>query len=299
MTLTSASLPAPTMLHNPESPRRGSKRRRLPAGAIPAMVIGVYVLVAIVGPMLVAYDPVVTSVADRLLPPGSVSASGEPRPLGTDGLGRDMLGQLIYGARTSLIIGVAVVGISAIVGVALGTLAGFFGGWADVSISRLIDVLLAFPGILLAIIIAGVLDRSMLVVVLALSVANWIGFARLSRGLSLSFRERPWVDAARLTGVRTPFLLFRHIVPFVIGPVAALATTEFALAILSEAGLSFLGLGLPPSSVSWGQTIANGRSYLANAWWISALPGIALSGLVISAGLLGDRLTARLSGDKH
>jgi len=280
-------------------PVRKRARRRLPEGAIPAIVIGVYVLVAVIGPLFVHYDPVITSVGDRLLPPGSLSAAGEPRPLGTDGVGRDMLGQLIYGARTSLIIGVAVVGVSALVGVVLGTTAGYFSGWTDVSISRLIDVMLAFPGILLAILIAGVFDRSMLVVILALSVANWIGFARLSRGLALSFRERPWVDAARLAGVRAPLLLARHIVPFVIGPVAALATTEFALAILSEAGLSFLGLGLPPSSVSWGQTIANGRSYLGTAWWISAFPGIALSGLVISAGLLGDRLTARLSGDRH
>ncbi|GMA90353.1 ABC transporter permease [Homoserinibacter gongjuensis] len=285
------------LLTTPARTRRST--RGLPQGTIPAIIIGLYVLVAVIGPMFVFYDPVITSVGDRLLPPGSVSAAGEPRPLGTDGVGRDMLGQLIYGARTSLIIGVSVVGISAVVGVLLGTMAGYFSGWADVSISRLIDVLLAFPGILLAIIIAGVLDRSMLVVILALSVANWIGFARLSRGIALSFRERPWVDAARLVGVPSPLLLLRHIIPFVIGPVAALATTEFALAILSEAGLSFLGLGLPPSSVSWGQTIAIGRSYLGSAWWVSAFPGIALSGLVISAGLLGDRLTARLTGDRR
>ena len=266
------------------------RRMSATAGLIPLGIIGVYVLVALIGPLVISYDPVFTSVGDRLLPPGSV---------GTDGLGRDMVGQLVYGTRTSLIIGVSVVAISGFIGVLLGTIAGYFSGWIDVTVSRLIDVLLAFPGILLAIIITGVFDRSMMVVIIALSVANWIGFARLSRGLALTLRERPWVDAARLIGVRTPLLLGRHIAPFVLGPIVALATTEFTGAVLAEAGLSFLGLGLPPSSVSWGQTIAEGRTYLGSAWWISTFPGIALSGLVICAGLLGDRLTARFTSGDH
>lgn len=268
------------------------------AGVIPAIVIGVFVAVAVFGPILIQYDPVFTSVGDRLLPPGSTTADGTFYPLGTDGLGRDMLAQLVYGARTSLIIGVTVVSITGFVGVALGTIAGFFSGWADLAISRLIDVLLAFPGVLLAIVIAGLFDKGLLVVILALSAAGWIGFARLSRGLAFSLRERPWVDAARLGAVPTTLLLGRHIVPFVLGPVAALATTEFASAILSEAALSFLGLGLPSTSVSWGQTISIGRSYLSTAWWISAFPGLALTVLVVSAGLLGDRLTARLGGSR-
>ncbi|MEV5072583.1 ABC transporter permease [Microbacterium sp. LMI12-1-1.1] len=275
------------------------RRLSATAGMIPLAIIGMYVLVALIGPLVISYDPVFTSVGDRLLPPGSVGADGAFYPLGTDGLGRDMVGQLVYGTRTSLIIGTCVVVISGFVGVLLGTIAGYFSGWVDVTVSRLIDVLLAFPGILLAIIITGVFERSMLVVIIALSVANWIGFARLSRGLGLSLRERPWVDAARLIGVRTPLLLGRHIAPFVLGPIVALATTEFAGAVLAEAGLSFLGLGLPPSSVSWGQTIAEGRTYLGSAWWISTFPGIALSGLVICAGLLGDRLTARFTSGDH
>lgn len=264
------------------------------AGVLPAVVLCAFVLVALLGPLLIDYDPVFTSVGDRLLPPGTTAADGTFHLLGTDSLGRDMLAQLVYGARTSLIIGVCVVSVTGIVGVTLGTIAGYFAGWADLTISRLIDVLLAFPGVLLAIVIAGLFDKGLLVVILALSAAGWIGFARLSRGLTFSIRERPWVDAARLGAIPTPQLLGRHIVPFVIGPVVALATTEFAGAILSEAALSFLGLGLPSTSVSWGQTISLGRSYLSTAWWISAFPGIALTLLVVSAGLLGDRLTARL-----
>lgn len=272
-----------------------SRRRAVSsrAGLAPAIVIVLFVFVAVLGPLFIDYDPVATSVGSRLLPPGA-TADGVFYPLGTDSLGRDMLAQLVYGARTSLIIGVMVVSVTGVVGVVLGTIAGFFGSWADITISRLIDVLLAFPGVLLAIVIAGLFEKGLLVVILALSAAGWIGFARLTRGLALSLRERPWVDAARLGAVPTPLLLGRHIVPFVLGPVAALATTEFAGAILAEAALSFLGLGLPSSSVSWGQTISLGRSYLSTAWWISAFPGIALTVLVVSAGLLGDRLTARL-----
>ncbi|MEV5888559.1 ABC transporter permease [Nonomuraea fuscirosea] len=262
--------------------------------AIATVVLACYLLVGLIGPLLITYDPVATSVADRLLPIGATRTDGTLALLGTDGAGRDMLGQLVYGARTSIIIGISVVAACLVVGLTFGTLAGYLAGWTDVAISRLIDILMAFPGILLAIVIAGLFERSMLVVVLSLSVAGWVGFARLARGVTLSLRERPWVDAARLIGVPTPVVIIRHIIPFVIGPVTALATTEFAGAVLSEAGLSFLGLGLPSATVSWGQVIANGKDYLDTAWWISALPGLALTGLVVSTGLLGDHLTQRL-----
>lgn len=275
----------------PEATRRARTRFR----HVSVVVLALYVLVAVIGPLLVQYDPVGTDIADRLLPPGARTASGTLSLLGTDALGREMAAQLVYGARTSLTIGVCVVAISSAVGVALGTIAGYFGGWIDVIISRLIDVLMAFPGILLSIVITGLFDRGMTVVVLALSAASWIGFARLSRGLALSFRERPWVDAARVVGISAPMVLAKHVAPFVLGPVVALATTEFALAVLAEAGLSFLGLGLPSSSVSWGQVVANGRDYLDTAWWISVLPGITLAILVICAGALGDRLSTLLA----
>jgi peptide/nickel transport system permease protein len=159
-------------------------------------------------------------------------------------------------------------------------------------------VLLAFPGILLAIVIAGVFDRSLAIVVIALSVTNWIGFARLSRSMAMTLRERDWVKSATVMGVRRRRIIARHILPFIAGPTLALATTEFAGAILAEAALSFLGLGLPSASVSWGQTIASGTEYLASAWWISAIPGIALALLVICVGFTGDRLT-RYFGRKH
>lgn len=268
-------------------------RRRLLA-AVPYAIIGGYLLAAVFGPLFIDYDPVATSVTDRLLPPGSVTESGTAW-LGTDGVGRDVLAQVVYGARTSFVIGIAVVLIAGTIGITLGAVAGYFGRLPDLVISRAIDIMMAFPGILLAIIIAGLLDRGMLVVIIALSIGGWVGFARLSRGIAMSTREREWVDAARIMGVSTPAILVRHVVPFLTGSVIALATIELASAVLAEAALSFLSLGLPPDVVSWGQSIAGGREYLATAWWITVFPGSALTVLVICVGLIGDRLTRRFT----
>ncbi|MFF2846593.1 ABC transporter permease [Streptomyces sp. NPDC058001] len=270
-------------------PRPG---RRL-LSRIPLLVVGCYLLVAVLGPLLIDYDPVHTSLEDRLLSPGSQTSTGGTAWFGTDGLGRDVLAQIVYGARTSVLIGVSTVAISCLVGVVLGAVAGYFRGGVDAVLARVFDILLAFPAILLAIVIAGAFDRGVLLVVVALSATGWITFARVTRGIALSIRERTWVDAARVLGVPGRTILARHVLPFTAGPVVALATLEFALVVLAEAGLSFLGIGLPPSTVSWGQTIANGKEYLEPQWWISTLPGIALSLLIINVGILGDQLTAR------
>ncbi|WP_046727094.1 ABC transporter permease [Streptomyces humi] len=267
--------------------------RRALLSLVPALVVGCYLLVAAVGPLLIHYDPVHTSLTDRLLAPGSRTSTGDTAWLGTDGLGRDMLAQIAYGARTAVLIGACTVTLSGLVGVVLGAVAGYFRGAADAVLARIFDVLLAFPAILLAIVIAGAFERSALLVVLALSATGWIGFARVTRGIALSLRERPWVDAARVLGVPGRTILARHVLPFTAGPVVALATLEFALVVLAEAGLSFLGIGLPPSTVSWGQTIAGGKEYLETQWWIATLPGIALSLLIVAIGILGDQLTAR------
>lgn len=260
---------------------------------IPYAVLAVYVGIGVLGPLFLDYNPIHVSLADRLLGPGSPVSTGGTAWLGTDALGRDVLSQVVYGTRTSVLIGLATVAVSCLVGVAIGTVAGYFRGWLDTILARGIDILLAFPAILLTIVIAGAFERSVAVVVIALSATAWISFARVTRGVAMSIRERAWVDAARVLGVPRLFILVRHILPFTAGPVVALATLEFALVVLAEAGLSFLGIGLPNSAVSWGQTIANGKQYLDTAWWISALPGIALSLLITSIGIIGDQLTAR------
>lgn len=274
------------------TPSASARPRRRRLATVPYVIIGIYLLAAIIGPLLIDYDPVATEVTERLLAPGSETSSGTAW-LGTDAVGRDVLAQIVYGARTSFIIGIAVVSVCSVVGVALGSLAGYLRGLSDAAVSRVIDVMMAFPGILLAIIIAGILGRGMHVVIIALSVGGWVGFARLSRSLTMSTRERDWVDAARIMGVSKTATLIRHIVPFLAGSVIALGTIELASAILAEAALSFLGLGLPPDVVSWGQSIANGRAYLGTAWWITVFPGVALTVLVICIGLTGDRLTRR------
>ncbi|WP_129666180.1 ABC transporter permease [Phytoactinopolyspora endophytica] len=287
-----APQPQPAAFHGP---RRAHPIRRA-LRYIPHAIIAVYVIVAAVGPLLVDYDPLATSVLDRLLSPGSTTSDGSTAWLGTDGVGRDILAQIIMGTRTSMVIAVLTVAVAGAFGVIVGLIAGYVGGWADASIARVIDILVAFPGILLAIVIAGLFRPGILIVVIALSAVGWIGFARVVRGAAMSLRERDWVNAARVMAVPRRSILGRHVLPFVAGPVVAMATLEFALVVLAEAGLSFLGIGLPSTSVSWGQTVAGGKEYLEIAWWISAFPGIALAVLVICVGLVGDQLTARYGG---
>jgi peptide/nickel transport system permease protein len=263
------------------------------APRVAGAVLALFVLVAIVGPLLVHYDPVATAVADRLKPPGAHLSGGGTAWLGTDGVGRDVLDQIIVGVRTSLLIGVLTTLAALVFGTVLGALAGYFGGPVNVVVSRLVDIQLAFPGIVLAIVISAAVGRSLLTIVLALGVTRWIAFARLTRAGVLSLREREWVAAARVMGVPTGRIIGRHLLPFLVGPTVALATLEFSYIVLAEAGLSFLGLGLPATMVSLGQVIANGQQYLDTAWWISALPGIALTVLIVCGGIVGDHATRR------
>jgi peptide/nickel transport system permease protein len=299
--VTDVVLTEPAAEQRPGAPSRPARHGSL-AGAvrtIPYAVIGGYLLVALLGGLFVDYDPLTTTVTDRLLPPGSTRGNGTTAWLGTDAVGRDVLAQVVLGARTSVTIAVFTVLVSGVLGVTLGLLAGYLGGWVDTSVARTIDILVAFPGILLAIVVAGLFHRGYLTVIIALAVAGWIGFARVVRGVAMSLRERDWVDAARVMAVSRVGILTRHVLPFVVGPVVAMATLEFALVVLAEAGLSFLGIGLPPTAVSWGQTVASGKDYLEIAWWISAFPGLALAVLVISVGLVGDQLTARYGGRRR
>jgi peptide/nickel transport system permease protein len=271
---------------------RRTRRRTGRVGLVVALtVIALYVLVAIFGPMLVHYNPVSARLGDRLLPPGSTTSTGGTAWLGTDGLGRDLVAQLIAGARTSMIVGLVAVAGAGLFGLLVGLVSGYARGIVDTVIMRVIDVQLAFPAILLAIVIAGLFGHTFSNVVFALAVTRWIPFARVARASALSLRERDWVAAARVLGVPWWRVIGRHVLPFVVGPAVAIATIEFSLIIVSEAGLSFLGVGLPVTSVSWGQTIAAGQDYLNTAWWISTFPGVALALLVVAIGMVGDRIT--------
>jgi len=260
---------------------------RVLLGALPLVV---FILIALVGPLVIPYDAVTVRTGDRLLPPGSTISTGVLALLGTDQVGRDLLAQVLQGARVSLLIGLTTVAAAGLVGLIVGVLAGYYGGIMDAVSMRLADIQLAFPSILLAILIAALLGPSVVNVILTLSLTRWVTFARVTRAATLVGRERDFVLAARALGAGDGRLLRLHIIPQTIGPLVVISTVEVGLVILAEASLSFLGLGTPADQPSWGLIVANGRAYLNTAWWISTMPGLALSLVVLAVGRFGDQV---------
>jgi peptide/nickel transport system permease protein len=247
-----------------------------------AAIVLLTVVGAMIAPWAVPYDPAGQELALRLERPSL------EHPFGLDELGRDILSRVLAGARISLFVGLTVVGISSLVGVLLGSIAGYFGGWLDDVISRTIDVLLAFPGILLAIALVAVLGPSLANVVMALSAIGWVGYARLVRGQVLKARELEFVQAARALGAGTPRILLRHVVPTTMPAVMVQATLGMAGSILAEASLSFLGLGVQPPTPSWGTMLNGGRLHLLDAPHLTIFPGAAIAVLVLGFNFLGD-----------
>lgn len=264
-----------------------ARRRRLWLAAVP---VALFVVVAVWGPQVTRYDARSVTLVNRLAPPGAVLTTGERAWLGTDRLGRDVLAQVVAGARVSLLVGAATVLIAGVIGLVLGLAAGYFGGVLDNVVMRLADVQLAFPPILLAILIASVLGPSVPNVIATLAITRWVKFARVVRSATLTAKERDYVQAAHAIAATHLRVIVRHVFPFTLTPFLVLATVEFGLVIIAEAGLSFLGLGTPDQLPSWGLTIANGRDYLGTAWWISAVPGMALVLAVVAFGTFGDQL---------
>lgn len=242
------------------------------------------IIVALAAPLLSPYDPNVQDTARRLEPPS------KEHVLGLDDLGRDVLSRVIWGARVSLRVGFSVVILASIVGVALGAISGYFGGAVDVIVMRVCDILLAFPGILLAIALVAVLGPSLNNVVMALAIIGWVGYARLTRGQVLKVREMEYVTAARALGARSPRVILQHVLPNVINPVIVMATLGLAGAILAEASLSFLGLGVQPPTPSWGAMLTSGRRYLGLANHLAVYPGLAIMLAVMGLNFLGDGL---------
>ena len=257
-------------------------------GRIGVAIVVVTALGAVLGPWLVPYDPAAQDLALRLQGPSSAHW------LGIDELGRDVLVRLLVGARVSLLVGVAVVSVSAAAGILVGALAGYVGGWFDEAIGRLMDVLLAFPGILLAIGLVAVLGPSLTNVVLALTVIGWVGYARLVRGQVLKVRQLEYVQAARALGAPLSRVLAVHVVPATLSAVTVQATLGMAAAIIAEASLSFLGLGVQPPTASWGTMLDAGRSHLLDAPHLTVFPGVAIALLVLGLNLVGDALRDRL-----
>jgi peptide/nickel transport system permease protein len=251
------------------------------------------------------FDLAVLELSDARLPPSWMTGGSTKYLLGSDDQGRDILSALIYGARISLVVGVASVLVSVFVGVGLGLLAGYRGGWIDTFLMRLCDVMLSFPAILVALLIAGVgkalfpnAHESLAfgVLIVSISLTGWVQYARTVRGTTLVERNKEYVQAARVTGVSSLRIMTRHVLPNVLGPVMVLATIQVATAIITEATLSFLGVGVPPTSPSLGTLIRVGNDYLfSGEWWITIFPGLMLVLIALSVNLLGDWLRDALN----
>jgi peptide/nickel transport system permease protein len=247
------------------------------------LVLVLLLVVAFVVPLVVAIDPYQQSLRDSLLAPGT-----EGHVLGTDHFGRDVLLRLVDGGRVSLSVGILAVAISASVGGLIGLVSGYFGGWTDRIMMRLIDVKLAFPGILLALVIVTVLGTGLEKVMIAVGIGGIPRFARVVRGSVLNTKNELYVEAARSIGASDLRIMFAHLVPQVLGPAITIATFGLATAILSIASLSFLGLGAQPPTAEWGLMLSEARKYLRVAWWLSVFPGLAIVTVVLSVNLLGD-----------
>jgi peptide/nickel transport system permease protein len=268
--------------------------RRAPAARIAAMVLGLVCLAAVTAPWIAPHDPRAQVLERRLVPPAWTAGGQWAFPLGCDHLGRDILSRLIYGSRVSLVVGITAVLISGLLGVSLGLVAGYHGGRLDALIMRLVDVQLAFPFILLAITVVAVLGPGLRNVIIVLGVAGWMYYARVVRGQVLALKEKEFVAAARALGAPTRLIIPRHVLPNVLTPVIIVATFAVATNVITEASLSFLGLGVEPRIPSWGSMLSDGRAYIGRAWWLTTFPGLAILLTVLSINLLGDWLRDRL-----
>ena len=261
-----------------------SRLRRNTGAVAGAIVLALIVLIALFAPELAPYDPVEQDYGRVLLPPSGTHL------LGTDQFGRDVLSRIMVGSRQSLQVATIAILISTLVGTAAGLVSGFFGGWVDMAIQRLIDIQLAFPGILFALAVVSVLGPGLRNAMIAVGVSLVPSFARMVRGSVLSVRENVYVEAARVTGATRRRIVVHHILPNVLAPIMVLATVAIAWAILIGASLSFLGLGAQPPSPEWGLDLALARDYLREAWWMSTFPGLRIMLAVVSVNLLCEGL---------
>ncbi|HMS04235.1 MAG TPA: ABC transporter permease [Burkholderiaceae bacterium] len=286
----------------------GYSFRKSPTAIVAAVVALICVIATVFAAWVAPHNPfdlTTLELSDARLPPAWEEGGTRKYLLGTDDQGRDILSALIYGARISLIVGFASVVLSVLIGVTLGLIAGFRGGWVDSALMRLCDVMLSFPAILVALLVAGI-GRAMFpnapeslafgVLIASIALTGWVQYARVVRGSTMVERNKEYVQAARVTGVRGSRIMWRHVLPNVLGPVLVLATIQVATAIITEATLSFLGVGAPPTAPSLGTLIRTGNDYLfSGEWWIAVFPGVMLIIIALSVNLLGDWLRDALN----
>ena len=256
------------------------------AGFIGVVVIVGLIVMALAAPVIAPHDPTAQDLRSRLKPPVWSEKGTWKHLLGTDHLGRDVLSRVIYGSRVSLLVGAAVVFIAGSFGIIMGLLAGYRGGRMDSFVMRWIDTQVAFPGLLLALIILAVIGPSMFTVIVVLSLNGWMVYGRMTRGAVLSVKQTTYVEAAEIVGCGGWRVIFRHILPNLTSPLLTLSILEFARIVLAEAALSFLGLGIQPPATSWGLDVATGKDYIFRAWWLVTMPGIAISITVLAINLV-------------
>jgi peptide/nickel transport system permease protein len=281
------------------TPRAVALRRlaRDPAAVIGAVIVAIVAVCAVFAPLLAQADPNAQDLTSTLVPPVWIAGGQHAHPLGTDNLGRDVLARIIWGSRVSVIVGLSVVAIGGTIGITAGLLAGYRRGWIDAIIARITDVQLAFPLVLLAVAIVAVVGPGLWTVIAAIGLTSWVQYVRVVRAETMSLREREFVAAAEAAGATSRRVIGRHLLPNVASAAIVLGTFEIARAIVLESSLSFLGLGVPPTTPSWGGMLADGRQYLDTAWWTALFPGLAIMTAVMGVNLLGDGLRDALSPD--
>jgi peptide/nickel transport system permease protein len=262
---------------------------------IPSIIIGIIALVAIFADVIAPYNPEIGVLGDRFRPPAWQAGGSQAHLLGTDHVGRDVLSRLIFGARVSMVVGFTAVIVAGLIGTGLGILSGYLGGWVDQVIMRITDTWLALPALTFAIFLAAVVGPSMWNIVIILAAVYWTRYARVIRGEVLSLRERDFVRLAIVAGCSKKTIMRRHILPNVVNSAIVLGTLMLGVVIVTEAALSFLGVGVPPPKPAWGLMLADGKKGLmAGYWWLTVLPGLCIMFMVLSANLIGDWLRVKL-----
>lgn len=300
--MSTETLPPPAAAPSPDAPVRpagagdsllkGNLRQFLAnrTAVAAGVVVLVFALMALFAPWIAPHDPYRSDLFLRLQPPAWMEGGSWAYPLGCDGLGRDILSRIIYGARISMFIGLAVILVAATIGTLLGLLAGYLRGLTDAAISRVVDVLLGFPYLIFAIGLMAAMGPGLGNIILTLVIKEWVLPCRVVRAETLQAREMEYVEAARALGAGNRHVMLREILPNILSPVIVVATFRMATVIIIEASLSFLGLGVQPPVPSWGSMVADGRAFLLNAWWVSTLPGIAILMLVLAINLASQGL---------
>lgn len=286
---------APAVVIAQSQAPRASLRARL--GRLPLFslaVLALLIVAAVFAPLLTPYSPTEGDLSDRLIPPSWQAGGSAEHPLGTDRQGRDILARIIYGTRVSLSVSLLAIVVSGSIGVMIGLVAGYFGGWVDAVLMRLTDVALSLPAILIALVLAVVVGPSLMNVIIVIGLVLWPRYARQVRGEAHSLMQQEFVALARIAGCSPLRIMLVHLLPNLVPSLLVLATLQVGDVIIFESTLSFLGVGLPPPLPAWGLMVADGRTLITSAWWVAVLPGLAIMATVLGMNLLGDWTRDRL-----